>query len=167
MCYPQQLGRSSNVLVTEPSGTLFAMCTGTFQKIIRYLPCYLPRNPPEPHQLSGPEPSGTSSALCTGTIPNLITHLQRNRPKPCLLSAPEPSEPCLPSVLEPSVISSAICAGTRGTLSASAPEPFRTIQNVISYLRWNRPEPCLQSAPTIVGEKCLIFFPNGVSVKRF
>ena len=116
---PNSFLRSWNVFVPEPSGTLFAMCTGTFQNLIRYLPrnprnliSFLVRNPPEPRQPSVPDPAGTASAICTGTIRNhpepytgtirnLISHLHRNRPEPHQLSAPEPSG-----------TSSAFCTGT-------------------------------------------------------
>ena len=74
MRYPQQLGRSWNVFVPQPFRTLFAMCTGTVQNLIRYLH----QNPPEPHQLSAPEPSGTLSAICAGTLQNLVCYLHRN-----------------------------------------------------------------------------------------
>ena len=111
---PNSFLRSWNVFVPEPSGTLFAMCTGTFQNL-----SFLVRNPPEPRQPSVPEPAGTASAICTGTI--------RNHPEPCLLSTPEPSG-----------TSSAICTGTVGNLISflhrnppephqlSAPEPSGT-----------------------------------------
>ena len=157
MCYPQQLGRSWNVFVPEPSGTLFAMCTGTFQNLIRYLP----RNPPEPHQLSAPEPSGTSAAFCTGTLQNLVCYLHRNlRNLICYLRQNHP-EPHQPSAPEPSGTSSAFCTRTLRNLISflhrnplkphqlSAPEPSRTssafcagtLWKRISFLHQNPPEP--------------------------
>ena len=190
ICYPQQLGRSWNVFVLEPSGTLFAMCTGTFQNLIRYLP----RNPPEPHQLSAPEPSGTSSAfcasrtlfaICTGTfgtlsaicartLRNFISHLHPNPPEPRLLSAPEPSG-----------TSSAICTGTRRNLSFlrrsppepqqfSAPEPSgtssafctRTLRNLISHLHRNPLEPHQLSAPEPSGTFRNLLRNLGLQLRR-
>ena len=172
-CYPQQLGRSWNVFVPERCGNLSAMCTGTFQNLIRYLP----RNPPEPHQLSAPEPSGTSSAFCTGTLQNLVCYLHRN---------PNHPEPHQPSAQGPSGTSSAICTRTRRNLIShlhrnrnlvcwlhrnpleprqpSVPEPARTlsaictgtIRNFISHLHRNPPEPCLLSAPELSGTSSAI-----------
>ena len=118
MCYPQQLGRSWNAFVSEPSGTCLlcvpepsrtssaicpaslgtssafwsgtssTICTRTRQNLISFLH----RNPPEPHQLSAPEPSGTSSAFCTGTLRNLlrILGLQLHQIAPKLFWAKDP-----------------------------------------------------------------------------
>ena len=142
MCYPQQLGRFWHVFVPEPSTTSIAMCTGTFQNLIRYLP----RNPPEPHQLSSPEPFGTSSAFCTGTLRNFISFLHQNPPEPCLLSTPEPSEPCLLYAPEPT--------GTRRNLISFL---HGTLRNLISFLHRNPPpEPCLLSTPEPSGTSSAI-----------
>ena len=98
----------------------------------------------KPHQRSASEPSGTLVAICTRTLQNFISHLHRNPPQTCVLTAAQPfgtssaicSNPpelcCLPAP-EPSRTSSAIPAGN---LQLSAPEPSGT-----SYLRRNPPEP--------------------------
>ena len=167
MCYPQQLGRFWHVFVPEPSTTSIAMCTGTFQNLIRYLP----RNPPEPHQLSSPEPFGTSSAFCTRTLLNFISFLHQNPPEPCLLSTPEPSEPCLLYAPEPTGTRRNLISFLHGTLRnlinflhrnpppepclLSTPEPsgtssavcIGTVRNLVCYLHQNRPEPHQPSAP--------------------
>ena len=101
-CYPQQLGRSWKVFVLEPSGTLSAMCTGQLSNFV----CYLHQNHPELHGPSAPGPSELDQP--SGTLQNLtvrdlirhlhpnppashLSHLRRNPPEPCVLSAPEPS----------------------------------------------------------------------------
>ena len=159
------LHRNTRNLISHlpvPSSTTSAICTGTLRNLVCYLHRnlinYLPRNSPEPHQLSAPEPSEPHQP----SLQNLISHLHRNPPEHCLLSAPEPSatssticpgilrnlisyrnlisflrrnplEPHQPVAPEPSRTSPAICPGT-----------FR---NLISHLHRNPPEPCLLSAP--------------------
>ena len=132
------------------SGTLSAICTGTLRNLITHLhrnPVSAPdRNPPEPHQLSGPGPSGTLSAICTRTLWNLIRYLPRNFPEP---STPDPSE---------------ICTGTLEPHQPSAPEPSRTLsatctrtlRNLISHLHRNPPEPHQPFAPEHSGTSSAI-----------
>ena len=150
MCYPQQLGRSWNAFVPEPSGTLFAMCTGTFQNLIPYLPrnarnliSFLVRNPPEPHRPSAPEPSGTSSAICTRTRRNRVCYLHRNHLEPHQPSAPEPSG-----------TSSAFCTGTLRNLLRNL---GLQLHQIAPKLFWAK-DPIASFA---VGEKLWnMFFPN-------
>ena len=133
MCYPQQLGWCWKGFVPEPSGTLFAMCTGHLSNSV----CYLHRNhpklhrpsEPEPYQPSAPEQSGSLSAFCHYAIElsiNLACCLHQNPPEFRQPSAPEPSG-----------TSSAICTGT--------------LQNLISNLHHNPPEPHQPSAPETAG----------------
>ena len=150
MCYPQQLGRSWKDFVSEPFGTLSAMCNGHLNNSVCYLHQNHPelhrllnQNLPEPHQLSAPKQSGSLSAFCHYAIelstnlacylhrnpPNLISHPEPSR----TLSAPHRSKPHQPSAPEPSGTSSAICTGT--------------LRNLISHLHWNPPELHQPSAP--------------------
>ena len=117
--------KSTHVLSPTAWKILACFCAGTLHNF----DCYVYRNLSEPHPLSAPQPSGTSSpsephqlsakepasrtvsAIDTRTIRNLISHLHRNHPEPCLLSAPEPSG-----------TSSAICTRTLSNL----PEPSGT-----------------------------------------
>ena len=158
MCCPQQLGRSWKVVVPEPSGTLFPMCTGQLSNFV----CYLHRNHPELHGPSAPglpeldQPSGTLQNL---TVRDLIRHLHRNPPELCLLCAPDSSATL-----------SAICTGTirnfMGHLHRdsqnliSHPEPSRTwpfetssgicigtLRNFVCYVHRTAQQLCLLSAP--------------------
>ena len=129
----------------EPSSISSAIYAGTLRNLACYLhrSPLEPSGTSSAHQPSAPEPSRTSSAfcpepsapepfgtlsaictrtlrnfisLCPETLRNLISHLHRNPPEPCLLSAPELS----------------------GTSSASCPG---TVRNLISHLHRNPPEP--------------------------
>ena len=133
VCYvhrtPQQLCLLS---APEPSGTSWAICTGTLRtwSAIRNPPASHQPSTPEPSRTSSafcpepsaPEPFGTLSAICTRTLRNFISFLPRNPPEPHQPSAPEPS----------------------GTLSAIC---TRTLRNFISQLPRNCPEPHQPSAP--------------------
>ena len=155
VCYVHRTAQQLCLLsAPEPSGTSWAICTGTLRTWSAI------RNPPEPdpwrpHQASAPEPSSISSAIYAGTLRNLacylhrsplepfgthqlISHLHRNCPEPHQLFARNrlhrnPSEPYLQSAPELSGTSSACCS--------------ETLRNLISHLHRNPPEPCLLSAP--------------------
>ena len=141
------------------------MCTGHLNNSV----CYLHRNHSELHRPSEPEPSGTSSAIRTRTVRKLVCSLPlclKSLHKPCLLSAPEHSEPHQSSetlqnlvCTTPFETSSAICIGTlrnlfyylhrnpssicAGTLwnpyQPSPPEPSRTSSTICNGP--NPPEP--------------------------
>ena len=154
MCYPQQLGRSWKDFVSEPFGTLSAMCNGHLSNSVCYLHQNHPelhrllnQNLPEPHQLSAPKQSGSLSAfchimpsnspqtllaICTGTL--RTSSVIRNPPKPCLHHTVRNLISHLHrNPLEPSGTSSAICTGT--------------LRNLISHLHWIPPELHQLSAP--------------------
>ena len=130
VCYVHRTAQQLCLLsAPEPSGTSWAICTGTLRTWSAI------RNPPASHQPSTPEPSRTSSAfcrnLCAGTLRNLICNLHQNSPELHQLSAPKPSG-----------TSSAICA--------------ETLRKLVCYLRRNPPELHQPAAPELSGTSSAI-----------
>ena len=125
VCYVHRTAQQLCLLsAPEPSGTSWAICTGTLRTWSAI------RNPPEPdrsrpHQASASEPSGTLSAMCTGQLSNFACYLHRNHPELHGPSAPGPSELDQPS----------------GTLQNL------TVRDLIKHLHRNPPELCLLCAP--------------------
>ena len=125
VCYVHRTAQQLCLLsAPEPSGTSWAICTGTLRTSSAI------RNPPEPdrsrpHQASASEPSGTLSAMCTGQLSNFVCYLHRNHPELHGPSAPGPSELHQPS----------------GTLQNL------TVRDLIRHLHRNPPELCLLCAP--------------------
>ena len=154
VCYVHRTAQQLCLLsAPEPSGTSWAICTGTLRTWSAI------RNPPASHQPSTPEPSRTSSAfcpepsvpepfgtlstICTRNLRNFISFLRRNPPEPHQPYAPEPlsaictgtlrnfisqlprncPEPHQPSAPEPSGTSSAICTGRLRNPPEPSPEP--------------------------------------------
>ena len=104
VCYVHRTAQQLCLLsAPEPSGTSWAICTGTLRtwSAIRNPPASHPPSTPEPPRTSSvfcpepstPEPFGTLSEICTRTLRNFISFLPRNPPEPHQPSAPEPSEP--------------------------------------------------------------------------
>ena len=165
---PNSLEDLGRILYRNPSELCLLCATDTSATLSAIVSAPEPSGTSPPAE---PEPSGTSPAICTKTVRKLVCFLplsHRTLHKPCLLSAPEPSEPHQPSgtlqkfvCTTPFETSSAICTGTLWNFIShlhwnppelhqpSAPEPSgissaictRTLRNFISFLRHNPPEP--------------------------
>ena len=162
LCYVHRTAQQLCLLFApEPSGTSWAICTGTLRTGSAI------RNPPEPdrsrpHQAPAPEPSGILSALYTGQLSNFVCYLHRNHPEFHGPSSPGPfwSPPAShqPSTPEPSRTSSAFCPEpsapeASGTLSAIC---TGTLRNFINQLPRNCAEPHQPSAPEPSGTSSTI-----------
>ena len=127
------------------SATLNAISAGTIRNFIGHLNRNLP------------EPSGTSSTICARTVRKLVCFLplcDRAFHQPCLLSAPEPSEPHQPAGTLRNFVSY-LRWNPPQFHQPSAPQPWAALssictvsfRNLVSHLQWNPPEPHQQSAP--------------------
>ena len=179
VCYVHRTAQQLCLLsAPEPSGTSWAICTGTLRTWSAI------RNPPEPdrsrpHQASASEPSGTLSAICTRTLQHLISHLRRNPPEPCVLSAPEPSG-TLWNLISSSAICTrtvqnlisflpgTVCTGTLRNLICNLHQNSKpsgtssaictgTLRNLVCYLHRNPPELHQSAAPELSGTSSAIF----------
>ena len=175
---PNSLEDLGRILYRNPSELCLLCATDTSATLSAIVSAPEPSGTSPPAE---PEPSGTSPAICTKTVRKLVCFLplsHRTLHKPCLLSAPEPSEPHQPSgtlqnlvCTTPFKTSSAICTGTLWNFIShlhwnppelhqpSAPEPSgissaictRTLRNFISFLRHNPPELHQLCAPEPAG----------------